>query len=205
MNKKTNLNRLKKILVNIDSLNNEQKLTEYQNAWAELINEHDFKYFVTLTFSKDLSVAKNPNINLRNSKKKAIKFFSIFAKRLSKRIHGQRSKKTVEMVPVLEFTAGGRPHFHVAIKETENIQDEYLQKSIMYYWKSHRYTSIRYMEDPKNHDWFQVIRPGTQKRVVNYMLKNIHENSNEIVIVDYLYPLERDRWKKVMEKFQSTK
>ena len=138
--------------------------TKIRQELIKWITGYKWKYFVTLTFDKDLSEIK------------ADKELRVFNKRLNNSLYGRRSKKKVQIAHFKEFTKDGRPHFHLLIGNTYSKKECALKTLIPSHWNKSFYTSDFFMA--KNDKWFRLVDSMTQDELVDYCTKTVIENTD---------------------------
>lgn len=145
--------------------------SETKTQTVNWLYSNDWKYFITLTFDKDIS------------ENMALKQLRLFWIRLNRKIFGKRSKREIPNISVVEMTKNGRPHFHVVLKNVDGLSTEEVKKLFAETWKKSIYTSNFYHN--RNDEWFKKIKAGSQKNVIEYILKTSFD-SNDCLLLEHL-------------------
>ena len=131
-----------KYLINDVDFNSERTRLEY----IDMIKCMKPDYFVTLTFSY--------NIN----KYDAVKALSNYLWNVSKYIYGRsvnNEENRLKVIPFIETTVGGEPHFHLLVRRPRNIKRKVNLKEIFKKkWMqidTHGYATLN------NEEWFRKI------------------------------------------------
>lgn len=142
---------------------------ELKRSASNWINQgKNWKYFVTLTFRKDLTDDGAKYI------------FNGLCKRVNQEIFGRRSKRSIPIFPVMEHSKDGRPHFHLLLGDHERYKGLRLKKLILDKWNMSDFTNIDHLR--KNDNWFQSINNSTKKNTINYCLKTVQNNIDCVVL-----------------------
>ena len=130
----------------------------------------DWKYFVTLTFDKDIS-DNQANKELR-----------VFLKRLNNSLYGRRSKRAIKVAPFKEHTKDDRPHFHLLLGCHESTKINDLMTLVFSTWDKSFVTSNYHLI--LNEDWFQHIEQESKEMVVRYCLKQAGRDIDSLELED---------------------
>ena len=142
-----------------------------QSASNWISQGENWKYFVTLTFRKDISDDGAKHI------------FNGLCKRINQEIFGKRSRRRLPMFPVIEHTKDGRPHFHFLLGSHEKYGDKRLKKLIMNKWNMSDFTKIDHLR--YDHEWFKPIDENSNTNIINYCLKTV-KNDIDCVLLNNL-------------------
>ncbi|MGR2740719.1 hypothetical protein ACUY1T_19925 [Billgrantia sp. Q4P2] len=151
---------------------NDDSLKELRNqrmldSYAKLLKGHDWKYFITLNFRREVSESRAQEISER------------FVKALNVRIFGRRSRKALRLAVSIERNYSRGYHLHILaedpslrIENKEKRDGFFFRDEVRECWQNADVsTALIALSSPDGKSWFQVIE--NEDNVILYVLKEM--------------------------------
>lgn len=162
--------------VNTDlSYMNSVERNNYQQAYVDLFNTCEWKYFITFTFMHNAL-----------SENEASTIVGKFINKLSAAAFGSRSKKRVKVAASLERFLSGDVHVHLVmedivsrIHQPEKASQFDVRNEVIKAWRDcHDKTTSPLRSDPTGFEWFKEIY-ALEKALI-YIVKDVKKGSDPV-------------------------
>lgn len=149
----------------------ERSVLSYRSGLNEYLTHYEWRYFITLTFSKEVTEST------------ADAMLDSFLRRLHSWVFGKKSKKRLALVPFLEQNYYDGLHLHILLEDpslrTGRGPAQTLRQTIQRIWETTDGPSGKItVSCPDGASWFEEVHaPGG---AVSYCLKQMPYNSDVV-------------------------